>query len=138
VSTDGSDFLKTLHEANQAFVHGDAVPLSDLWSHRDDVTLMGAFGAYERGWDAVGPRLQWASSQFHDGVLEDEDVATVFTEELGWHASIERTHSRLGGALEKTLTTLRVTQVIRREGEEWKVVHRHADMLRPKEAPDGA
>ncbi len=135
MSAEGTTFLKRLHEANAAFVQGEVTPMLAIWSHQDDVSLMGAFGAYERGWDAVHSRLQWACSQFHDGVQEDEEVASSFHEGFGWRASVERIRARLGNASEGGLTTLRVTQVFRREDADWRVMHRHADILRPREAP---
>jgi hypothetical protein len=59
---------EALAAAAAAFVRGNAEPLKALFSHRDDVTILGAFGGFEQGWDLVGPRLDWASSQFRDGV----------------------------------------------------------------------
>jgi hypothetical protein len=42
-------------------VEGRPKPFKALWSHNDDVVIMGAFGGYERGWEQVavgstGPR----------------------------------------------------------------------------------
>jgi ketosteroid isomerase-like protein len=41
---------------------------------------------------------------------------------------IERQHAQVGGLPEQDWS-LRVTQVYRREGSDWRVVHRHADPL---------
>ena len=41
---------------------------------------------------------------------------------------IERQHGRVGGQPDQDLS-LRVTQVYRREGSDWLLVHRHADPL---------
>jgi ketosteroid isomerase-like protein len=41
---------------------------------------------------------------------------------------IERQHGRVGGLPDQDWS-LRVTQVYRRDGPEWQVVHRHADPL---------
>ena len=41
---------------------------------------------------------------------------------------IERQHGEVGGLPEQDWS-LRVTQVYRREGSEWRLVHRHADPL---------
>jgi len=48
---------EALAAAAAAFVRGNAEPLKALFSHRDDVTILGAFGGFEQGWDLVGPRL---------------------------------------------------------------------------------
>jgi ketosteroid isomerase-like protein len=49
--------------------------------------------------------------------------------------AVERTQAKLGGSAERVLQELRVTQVFRREGDRWKIVHRHADPLRPTAPP---
>jgi ketosteroid isomerase-like protein len=41
---------------------------------------------------------------------------------------IERQHGQVGGLPDQNWP-LRVTQVYRRDGSEWRVVHRHADPL---------
>jgi ketosteroid isomerase-like protein len=41
---------------------------------------------------------------------------------------IERQHARVGGLPDQDWS-LRVTQVYRRDGADWRVVHRHADPL---------
>lgn len=55
--SDWDEFTGQLLEALRRFVQGDAGPYKSLWSHRDDVTIFGGWGAYEQGWAAVAPRL---------------------------------------------------------------------------------
>jgi len=50
--------------ANTAMIQGNAKPLKELYSHREDITVLGGFGGFERGWSEVEPRLDWAASQF--------------------------------------------------------------------------
>jgi ketosteroid isomerase-like protein len=139
--TQASETLARLREAltaaGAAFVKGNAEPLKVLFSHGDDVTIVGAFGGFEQGWDLVGPRLDWASSQFRDGVWSCTSLSTHLTEDLACLVDIERTEALLGGGHEKVIQELRVTHVLRREGDEFRIVHRHADPLRPT-APPGS
>lgn len=44
------------HAAKTAFVNGYARPLKEMASHRNDVTILGAFGGFEHGWAEAGPR----------------------------------------------------------------------------------
>ena len=44
---------EALTAAQAAFVNGNPEPFKALWSHGDDVTILGAFGGYEQGWDLV-------------------------------------------------------------------------------------
>ena len=127
--------MATLISAQADFVRGDATSFLDLWSHGDDVTIMGAFGGYEQGWAAVGPRLKWAASQFSDGSWNQEIVSTVASQDFLLTVAVERTEANLGGGTERVLQELRVTQAFRREADGWKIVHRHADPLRPTAQP---
>jgi hypothetical protein len=66
--------MAQLLTAQRAFMNGDATGLQRLYSHRDDVTVMGGFGGFERGWAEVGPRLAWAASHFHGGDYSQQDI----------------------------------------------------------------
>jgi hypothetical protein len=41
--------LAQLRAAQRDFVKGDAAGIKDLYSHREDVTVVGGFGGFERG-----------------------------------------------------------------------------------------
>lgn len=58
--------LAAVERAMRSFGNSDASAVSELWSTTEDVTIFGAFGGHERGWEAVRPRLAWAASQFRD------------------------------------------------------------------------
>src|SRR5262245_12815649 len=62
--------------ANNRFAQGDATPWKELCSHAEDVTLFGGAGGYEHGWEHVGPRYSWASSNFSGGRMTSELPAT--------------------------------------------------------------
>ena len=55
--------------------------------------------------------------------------------DLAYTVSIEINRVRENGKSEETQLDLRVTQIFRREGDEWRLVHRHADPLVIKNAP---
>ncbi len=122
-----------------AFGAGDAAPFAALWSRRDDVTIFGGFGAYERGWAAVGPRLDWAASRFGgDGQpTRYEPLAAGSSGDLGYAIGLERTDSvPLAGLDAPRAGVLRVTHLFRREDGAWRIIHRHADPIAAKTAPE--
>ena len=57
--SDWDEFTGQLLDALRRFVQGDAEPYKSLWSRAGDVTIFGGWGAYEQGWAAVEPRLEW-------------------------------------------------------------------------------
>jgi ketosteroid isomerase-like protein len=128
--------MAQLRAAQHAFMNGDAAGLQRLYSHRDDVTVMGGFGGFERGWSEVGPRLAWAASHFHGGEYAQKDISATVGADHACLVSIERWVRRpdSGGGLIPVME-LRVTQTFRREDGAWRLVHRHADELVEKHEP---
>jgi ketosteroid isomerase-like protein len=121
--------------AIERFVNGDAGPYKQLWSQAHDVTIFGGWGAYEQGWDAVRERLDWAASRFGTGRLEIDHLAGGDSGDLAYSIDLERNSAFVDGAA-RPETALRVAHICRREGDDgWRIVHRHADRLRPREHP---
>lgn len=130
-------FLPQWETAQSRFVTGDPTLWKQNASQRDDVTILGAFGGYEKGWNEVGPRYDWASSQYKDSgaKMKVEYLNTGVSGDLGFTVAIERQEEvRLAGQ-NPTQRALRVTQIFRKEGGAWKLMHRHADPLMEKKAP---
>ena len=65
---------------------------------------------------------------FRSGTFDQEVVATYDAGDLVVLVTIERVRAEVGGLPEQDWS-LRVTQVFRRDGAEWQLVHRHADPL---------
>ena len=139
MSTPLDAVLNELEHADAEFGAGRAGGYQDMYSHADDVTIFGAFGGHEHGWDTVGPRLAWAATQFNptiDTKLERTLISANFGTELGYTVTLEVTPGATTVA-GTTLGGLRVTHIYRLEGDRWKIVHRHADPLTNKVPPAG-
>ena len=114
-------------EAEEAFVHGDPGPRMELWSRRDPVTLFGAIGMRESGWDKLGETFPWVASRFSnvsDFRFEVEVVGV--SGDMAYTLGFERFNGSIAGRPVEPVT-VRVTHVYRREDGEWKIVHRHGD-----------
>lgn len=117
------------------FVNGDATGLQALYSHRDDVTVIGGFGGFERGRAEVGPRLAWAASHFRGGEYSQQNISMIVGRDVAAPVCLERWAGNSADGQHTPIMELRVTQAFRREGERWRLVHRHADELLQKHAP---
>ena len=126
------------HQASTAFVNGDPEPKKQLYSRGDDATLANPLGPPARGWQQVNAALEAAASMLRDGEpTRFERISEYETPDLAYTVEIERSIVKVAGAEEPSPVALRVTTVFRREGESWKVVHRHADPIttpRPAES----
>lgn len=108
-------------------VEGRPEPFKALWSHADDVTIMGAFGGFDRGWDNVARRLDWASAGIGASGRRVENLLTIVGKDLACTVDLEHMERTRDGRTHHRV--LRCTQVYRREDGSWKVVVRHADEL---------
>jgi ketosteroid isomerase-like protein len=128
--TDLGDMLNRTVAALNHLVDGDAGPYLALWSHADDVTVMGGFGSYEKGWDRVRRNAEFAASRFRGGKLSGvEEMAVGTSGDLAYAVWIERGEVRVEGRDEAGPLVVRVSHVFRREDGAWKVIHRHGDPI---------
>lgn len=130
-------FLQRWETAQSRFINGDPTSWKQSASHRADATILGAFGGYgEKGWEVVGARYDWASSQYRESgaTMRVEYLNIGVSGDLAFTVGIEhQTGARVAG--QPSTRALRATQVFRREAGAWKLLHRHADPLMEKRAP---
>jgi ketosteroid isomerase-like protein len=130
-------FLPEFEAGIRAFINGDAARWKQNASRRDDVTIMGAWGAYEIGWREAGPRYDWAAARFRESgaTVDVEYISSGTSGDLGYTVAIERSLVHLANSGKPAQMALRVTHIFRKEDGAWKLVHRHADPLIAKTAP---
>ena len=130
-------FLAEWEAAQARLLEGDPAQWKQRASHGGDATIMGAFGGYEKGWAAVGPRYEWAAAQYKDrkARVKTEYLNVWVSGDMALTVAIERQEEARPGWQSPLRRELRATQVFRREGGSWKLLHRHADPLMEKRAP---
>jgi hypothetical protein len=122
-----SDFERRVTAAQVAFQKKDPAALMALWSHADDVVLMGANGGHEVGWGLVGPRMTRIAAAGSGGPRKDDIVARTIGTDLAVITQIENiTNLKPDGSVD-AVDHLRVTHIARCEGSDWRLIHRHAD-----------
>ena len=123
------ELIRRTAEAASAIISGDIRTYVTLVPHAEDFTLMDPFGGEPtRGFDPSREHLDELERFFQGGEAELEVVESYTSGDLVVLVVIERQHGRVGGLPDQDLS-LRVTWVFRREGSEWRQVHRHADPL---------
>jgi ketosteroid isomerase-like protein len=125
---DFASFLTQVEAAQVLFAEGQPQTFKALWSHGNDVTLIGGLGGgIEKGWDRVSARLDWASSNYTQGKRRHREVARFVGPNTAYVVQLETIVFRAPGAASETTQELRATMIFRLEGGVWKIVHRHAD-----------
>jgi len=116
-------------DSNAALMRGDIETYRALIALTGDFTLMSPFGGDPtRGSDYTPERMQAMGRFFRNGTFAMEVVETYGSADMVVLAIIERANVEVGG-LPAQDWALRVTLVYRREGADWRLVHRHADPL---------
>lgn len=124
------DAVEAYRQALHSFVKGDPKPCTEFFSQRDDVTLANPLGPPRIGPADVDAAIAEAAAMLRDGAIRGfEEVSRYSTPDLGYVVQIERTEARLPGSEDMAPIALRVTMIFRREGDTWKIAHRHADPI---------
>jgi ketosteroid isomerase-like protein len=121
--------IRIAERKNAAFMSGDMGKWASLTRIAADFTLMQPFGGpTSHGFDRSPERLEQMSRYFRNGSATLEVEHTYTSPTIIVLVTIERQTAEVGG-LPLQEWSLRVTEVYRREGTGWELVHRHADPL---------
>ncbi|MGB8804952.1 MAG: hypothetical protein WCC93_08505 [Chthoniobacterales bacterium] len=124
IEPDFRTFLARWEDAQSHFSNGDPTLWKQNSSQSEDATIFGAFGGYEKGWNEVGPRYDWAASQFRESGAKKqiEYLNTASGGEFAFSVAIERDEVRVGDQDKPAPRALRVTQIFRKENGSFCIV----------------
>jgi ketosteroid isomerase-like protein len=122
-----AELLPRQRAAEQAIHNGDVEPRLALWARTDPVTLFGA-KLSGSGWADLEPIFRKVAASFSDSVeYEFEVIAAGASGDLAYTVGYEHNRVKVDG--EPRTYTLRATHIYRRQDGQWRIVHRHADVL---------
>ena len=114
------EFVKRCLDGLSHQVQGNSARFLEVWSHADDVAILGAIGSYAKGWDNVRTHLLGASRSLDWTDLRVERLVTTASGDLAVTVVLEHMTRTVEG--EPGSRTLRTTQAYRRENGEWKLI----------------
>jgi ketosteroid isomerase-like protein len=127
---DFEQFMKEREDAARAYVSGDAAPLRSISTRVSPATFFGPQGGYRQGADDVFSKYEHDAAIFEPGGDSNFEILQMAASEgIAYWVGFQRADARMSGSTEAIPMNLRVTEVFRREGAEWKLIHRHADTL---------
>ena len=127
--------IARLRAALAKVANGDVSGIKALYAKSDDATSFYGWGGYEKGWDEVSRRWDWAGQQFKGGSVGHENITTVIAGEMAYTTDIETFQVRMDGMDAPTQWSNRVTHIFRLEDGDWRLVHRHANRLEDQFKP---
>jgi ketosteroid isomerase-like protein len=129
-------FFDKVTSAEAELFRGRPESLKTLWSRASDVTLFGVSGGSgEQGWEQVGPRLDWTNTQYSDGTLTVERIASYVDGNLGYVVQREKVRFKAPAHTQESILEIRATWIFRRERDGWRIIHRHADSQMKRQGP---
>ena len=131
-------FMQQRRAAAKAYVTGDAGPLSELTAKTSDATFFGPRGGHTHGAREVAERYVRDAKAFAPGSETEFEVLHMGASDgIGYWVGHQPAQARMQGQDKPIPMNLRITEIFRREGGAWKLVHRHADTLAAEQAPPG-
>ena len=121
-------------EAASAYMRGDMERYLELVHHARGFALLPPFGGAPARHEHRAEQVRASAGFFRNGEATLEDVEVHAWGDTVILALIERQHGEVGGLPDQDCS-LRVTHVYRRTGNEWQLVHRHADPLVQPQPP---
>lgn len=123
------EFMKQRENAASAYCRGEADAVLALSTTRKPAGFFGPDGKAVRGPEPVRQAYEAGAAQFgSDGESLFEVQQAAEGGDIAYWSGLQRAIVELNGR--SVPMDLRVTELFRREDGEWKLVHRHADMLK--------
>lgn len=123
-----TQLIQRTGEAASAYMGGDTGRYLELTHHARGFTLMAPLGGAPARYEDRAENVKASAGYFKNGESKLEAVEAHAWGDTVVLAMIERQHGEVGGLPDRDCS-LRVTHVYRRDGSEWRLVHRHADPL---------
>jgi ketosteroid isomerase-like protein len=127
---DFEQFMKQRSEIAFAYINGDAVPLGEIAAHHSPATFFKPSGGYLQSAEAVWSQYERDAANFESGGEGQLVILHMAASDgLAYWVGFQRATAHLRGRSEVVPFNLRVTELFRREGDTWKLIHRHVDPL---------
>ena len=117
---------KKFYAALNRMANGESNTLAVAWAQNGNVTAMHPIGGREVGWDAVKGSFNQVAGVASDSKIELEDQLIQDLGDVAYELGTESAQFKIAGHPVKG--EMRVTNIYKKEGGSWKVVHHHTDL----------
>lgn len=123
------EFMKRREEASTGYIQGDATALASMLTLSDPATFMPPGGAVVEGAVNVTDAQTAGAAAFGPRSAGHLEILNIGTSgDLAFWTGRQVATMDIKGQKRLAPMVLRTTEVFRREGGQWRLVHRHADI----------
>jgi ketosteroid isomerase-like protein len=124
-------FMKRREAIASDYVNGEPESLSGILTQRDPATFFSPKGDHPSGATAIAQRYTRDAESFEKPSTSRLEVLQARASGgLAFWTGLQHATVHVFGKDKPVPMTLRITEVFRLEGGDWKLVHRHADMAK--------
>ena len=116
---------KQFYAALNRMANGDAGLMASAWSHGPEVTALHPIDGREIGWNAVKASFERFAQIAADGNIDLKEQLIHVDGDVAYELGVEQGECKLGG--HPVAIKHRVTNIYRREGGGWRMIHHHSD-----------
>jgi ketosteroid isomerase-like protein len=114
------------YSALSSMASGKTNAMENIWPHNNSVTTMHPIGGRETGWDAVEGSFNGVAQLASGGKVELKDQLIQVFGDVAYEIGNEKGEFKVNG--QQLKIDHRVTNIYRKEGGSWKLIHHHADL----------
>jgi ketosteroid isomerase-like protein len=130
-----AEFMKRREAAANAYIAGDFAPLSNLTTQAEPASFFGPGGGTEQGAAQVYATYEQGARGFGPGATGRFEILHMHASgDLAYWVGLQHATTHLKEKPGDHAFHLRITEIFRRDGGTWKLIHRHADPLAEKPA----
>lgn len=127
------EFLKIREKAASAYVRGDGSEVDGIVPHDGKASFHSPTGDTVKGAKTVAKRYLKDCEAFHsNGKSRFEVIHQEHSGDLGFWTAFQIATVQIGDMPKPIDMRIRITEVFKKIGGEWKMIHRHADLPSPK------
>ena len=133
---DFGEFMRLREQAASAYVNGDGGPVDALATDTAPASFFGPGGGAVTEPSAIRDAYRSGAGMFAAGGESRLEVLDARASgDIAYWCGIQHATVRLASDGSTVEMPLRITEIFRREGSTWRLVHRHADPLRQPVTP---
>lgn len=115
------------YAALNAMFTGQLAPMNAIWSHSNDISNQGPFGARMDGWEAVGAQFKKEAAMKLGGRITCKNLIVQTGRDLAYTVCVEQGEN-MTAAGKPVQVSHRATNIFRLEKGQWRLIHHHTDL----------